>query len=111
MLLEVEGHWVLTDPVWSDRVSPSRAVGPRRNHPVPLTLADLPRLDAVLISHDHYDHLDTDTIDTLLTRAQPRATTSRSSCRSASAEHLSAWGVPDDRIVELDWDESHTVGA
>ena len=39
VLLEIEGHWVLTDPVWSDRVSPSRSVGPRRNHPVPMALA------------------------------------------------------------------------
>ena len=66
VLLELEGHWVLTDPVWSDRVSPSRSIGPRRNHPVPMPLRDLPALDAVLISHDHYDHLDTATIDTLV---------------------------------------------
>ena len=66
VLLEVEGRRVLTDPVWSERVSPSQSVGPRRNHPVPLPVADLPRLDAVLISHDHYDHLDTATIDALV---------------------------------------------
>ena len=106
VLLELEGHWVLTDPVWSDRVSPSRTLGPRRNHPAPMALADLPQLDAVLISHDHYDHLDTATIDHLLT--QQRAVFV---VPLGIGEHLSRWGVPDARIVELDWDESHQVGG
>jgi len=106
VLLEIDGRWVLTDPVWSDRVSPSRKVGPRRNHPVPMPLGDLPRLDAVLISHDHYDHLDTATIDTLLaTQEMPFVVP------LGIGEHLSGWGVPDKRIVELDWDESHTVAG
>ncbi len=106
VLLELEGHWVLTDPVWSDRVSPSRSVGPRRNHPVPMPLSDLPQLDAVLISHDHYDHLDTATIDTLLkTQSAPFVVP------LGIGQHLSRWGVPEDRIVELDWDESHRVGT
>jgi L-ascorbate metabolism protein UlaG (beta-lactamase superfamily) len=105
VLLEVEGHWVLTDPVWSERVSPSRTVGPRRNHPVPMALADLPQLDAVLISHDHYDHLDTATIDTLLTTQRMPFVVPLGIGR-----HLSRWGVPDDRIIELDWDESRAVG-
>jgi L-ascorbate metabolism protein UlaG (beta-lactamase superfamily) len=106
VLLEIEGHWVLTDPVWSDRVSPSRKVGPRRNHPVPMSLLDLPRLDAVLISHDHYDHLDTATIDTLLaTQDMPFVVP------LGIREHLSRWGVPDERIIELDWDESQEVAG
>ncbi|MCW2848320.1 MAG: putative secreted metallo-beta-lactamase superfamily protein [Marmoricola sp.] len=104
VLLELEGRWVLTDPVWSERVSPSRTVGPRRNHPVPMPLADLPRLSAVLISHDHYDHLDTATIETLLrTQDMPFVVP------LGIGEHLSRWGVPDDRIVELDWDQAHVV--
>ncbi len=105
-LLEIEGHWVLTDPVWSDRVSPSRSIGPRRSHPVPMPLADLPQLDAVLISHDHYDHLDTATIDTLV-----RTQTAPIVVPLGIGQHLSRWGVPDDRIVELDWDESHRIGG
>ena len=105
VLLELEGHWVLTDPVWSDRVSPSRSIGPRRNHPVPMQLRDLPALDAVLISHDHYDHLDTATIDTLV-----RTQTAPFVVPLGIGQHLSRWGVPDHRIVELDWDESHRVG-
>lgn len=104
VLLEVEGVWVLTDPVWSDRVSPSARIGPRRNHPVALPLEDLPELGAVLISHDHYDHLDTATVDALVaTQTAPFVVP------LGVGEHLSRWGVPGRRIVELDWDQSHRV--
>ena len=64
-VIEIDGYRVLADPVWSDRCSPSRAVGPRRLHPVPAPLEALPAIDAVIISHDHYDHLDIDTIKQL----------------------------------------------
>ncbi len=84
----------------SDRVSPSRSIGPRRNHPVPMLLRDLPALDAVLISHDHYDHLDTATIDTLV-----RTQTAPFVVPLGVGQHLGRWGVPDHRIVELDWDD------
>ncbi len=104
VLLEVAGHWVLTDPVWSERVSPSPTVGPKRNHPVPMRLEDLPDLSAVLISHDHYDHLDTATIDWLTeNQSMPIVVP------LGIGSHLRAWGVPEDRIVELDWDQSHAV--
>lgn len=105
VLLEVSGHWVLTDPVWSDRVSPAATVGPRRHHPVPMAIADLPHLDAVLISHDHYDHLDTATIDALVTGQEMPFVVPL-----GIGEHLRAWGVPEHRIVELDWGQSHIVG-
>ena len=106
VLLEIEGQWVLTDPVWSDRVSPSASVGPRRNHPIPMPLDDLPRLSAVLISHDHYDHLDTATVDHLV-RTQEAVFV----VPLGISQHLLRWGVPEDRIVELDWDESHELGG
>ncbi|MDQ3474837.1 MAG: MBL fold metallo-hydrolase, partial [Actinomycetota bacterium] len=57
-LVEVDGQRVLLDPVWGHRVSPSPLVGPRRMHPVPVPIEELPAVDAILISHDHYDHLD-----------------------------------------------------
>lgn len=104
VLLELNGHWVLTDPVWSERVSPSATVGPKRSHPVPLELADLPQLSAVLISHDHYDHLDTATIDWLVEHQSMPVVVPL-----GIGAHLRAWGVPEEQIVELDWDESHTV--
>ncbi|MCW2858014.1 MAG: hypothetical protein JWR52_3629 [Marmoricola sp.] len=105
VLLEVAGRWVLTDPVWSDRVSPSPTVGPKRSHPVPIDLADLPRLDAVLISHDHYDHLDMATID-WLTENQTMPIV----VPLGIGSHLRSWGVAEDRIVELDWDQSVDFG-
>ena len=99
VLLEIEGHWVLTDPVWSDRVSPSRKVGPRRNHPVPMRLEDLPRLDAVLISHDHYDHLDTATIDWLVSASSAAGNDFPFVVPLGVGQHLRGWGVPEGRIV------------
>ncbi len=105
VLLEIGGHWVLTDPVWSSRVSPSATVGPRRSHPVPMSLDDLPPLSAVLISHDHYDHLDTATIDALV-RLQDAPIV----VPLGISAHLRRWGVPENRIVELDWGQSHRVG-
>jgi L-ascorbate metabolism protein UlaG (beta-lactamase superfamily) len=106
VLLEVDGCRVLADPVWGERVSPSPLLGPKRLHPVPVPLAALPPVDAVLISHDHYDHLDLPTVRALL-----RHGTAPFVVPLGIGEHLRGWGVPDDRIVELDWDASTTVGA
>ena len=101
VLVEIEGRRVLLDPLWSDRCSPSSVVGPHRLHPVPATLDSLPELDAVVISHDHYDHLDLPTI---------RALTARQSAPFVVplgvGAHLDRWRVPANRIIELDWDES-----
>jgi L-ascorbate metabolism protein UlaG (beta-lactamase superfamily) len=68
VLIEIDGWRVLTDPVWGQRASPSRLVGPKRFQPMPVALKDLPHIDAVLISHDHYDHLDHPTIKALVNR-------------------------------------------
>lgn len=101
VLLEIGGKWVLTDPVWSERVSPSATLGPRRSHPIPARIEDLPQLDAVLISHDHYDHLDTATIDRL-TRLQNMPFV----VPLGVGSHLRGWGVPEGRVIELDWGQS-----
>jgi N-acyl-phosphatidylethanolamine-hydrolysing phospholipase D len=61
-LIQVMGRNILTDPVFSKRVSPVSFLGPKRQAPLPLGLKDLPPIDAVIISHDHYDHLDKATI-------------------------------------------------
>lgn len=105
-LLEVDGARVLVDPVWGQRVSPSRLVGPKRLHPVPGPLEGLPSVDAVLISHDHYDHLDLPTVRTLL-----RTQTAPFVVPLGIGAHLRRWGVPESRIVELDWDGTHSVGG
>ncbi|MDP5185426.1 MBL fold metallo-hydrolase [Blastococcus sp. BMG 814] len=104
-LLEIDGRRVLLDPVWGHRVSPSPIIGPTRLHEPPMALEELPPVDAVLISHDHYDHLDLPTVRTLLrTQRAPWVVP------LGIGEHLRKWGVPDERIVELDWDGEHRLG-
>ena len=105
-LLEVDGHRVLVDPVWGERVSPSPLIGPTRLHEPAMPVEDLPRIDAVLISHDHYDHLDLPTVRALLaTQTAPFVVP------LGIGEHLRKWHVPEDRIVELDWDGTHDVAG
>jgi L-ascorbate metabolism protein UlaG (beta-lactamase superfamily) len=105
-LVEIEGSRVLVDPVWSDRVSPSARVGPKRLHPVPIPLEQLPPLDAIVISHDHYDHLDLPTVRTLLrTQEAPFLVP------LGIGAHLERWRVPAERIIELDWEQSAVLGA
>lgn len=104
VLLEIDGRRVLTDPVWGERVSPVAFAGPKRFHPVPVTIDRLPPLDAVVVSHDHYDHLDYPTVLQLVPLGVPFITS------LGVGAHLEAWGVPAERIVELDWWESHVIG-
>ena len=103
-LVELDGRVILTDPVWSERASPSRWVGPRRFHPPPLALADLPHLDAVVISHEHYDHLDMATVRALASRGVPFHVP------LGIGAHLAAWGVPEAQIVEHAWWEGARIG-
>jgi L-ascorbate metabolism protein UlaG (beta-lactamase superfamily) len=105
-LAELDGARVLFDPVWSERCSPSTVVGPRRLHPNPVPVEDLPTLDAIVISHDHYDHLDLPTVRTLL-----RTQTAPFVVPLGVGAHLERWRVPADRIIELDWSESAEVAG
>lgn len=102
VLIEIDGCRVLTDPVWARRASPTRWAGPRRFQPVPVALDELPPLDVVLISHDHYDHLDVATVRRLA-HLQPQVPFVTSLGVGA---RLEAWGVPPARVHELDWWES-----
>ncbi|MDO3705955.1 MBL fold metallo-hydrolase [Micromonospora sp. C28SCA-DRY-2] len=105
-LIEIEGRRVLLDPVWSERCSPSAVVGPRRLHEPPVRLDELPPVDAILISHDHYDHLDMATVRALLaSQSAPFLVP------LGVGAHLDRWGVPAERIVELDWSECHRVAG
>ncbi|CAN5349202.1 MBL fold metallo-hydrolase [soil metagenome] len=104
-VIEVDGYRVLADTVWSDRCSPSRSVGPQRLHSVPAPLEALPVIDAVIISHDHYDHLDVDTIKALA--RNQRATFF---VPLGIGAHLREWRIPRERIVELDWGQVGELG-
>jgi L-ascorbate metabolism protein UlaG (beta-lactamase superfamily) len=101
--VEIDGLRFLLDPVFAERVSPL-PVGPRRFHAPPIALADLPRIDAVLISHDHYDHLDMDTVRHLAQRG------SRFFVPLGIGAHLELWGVPPAQIEELEWWQELSLG-
>jgi L-ascorbate metabolism protein UlaG (beta-lactamase superfamily) len=96
-LLELDGARILTDPVWSLRISPVAGVGPTRWYPPPIALADLPPIDAVVISHDHYDHLDYRTIVAM------KSWKTAFIVPLGVGAHLARWGIPETRIIELDW--------
>jgi len=99
ILIEVDGIRMLTDPVWSKRASFSEAIGPKRFFDVPIKLADLPKLDAVVISHDHFDHLD------------PRAVKALKNipfyCPLGVGKYLTSWGVSS--VTEMDWTDKAII--
>ncbi|MCA9625038.1 MAG: MBL fold metallo-hydrolase [Myxococcales bacterium] len=103
-LIEIDGRRFLTDPVWGERTSPFTFAGPKRWYAPPLPLEGVPPLDAVLISHDHYDHLDMPTIE----RMKHWDTTFVTALGVGA--HLEYWGVPASRIVELDWGDEWSPG-
>jgi len=103
VLLEIDGVRLLTDPVWGARASPSQLVGPKRLQPVPVALQQLPRVDAVLLSHDHYDHLCHPTVRALANTGVPFVTS------LGVGAHLAAFGVAPERITELEWWQSHRL--
>lgn len=103
-LLEIDGVHLLLDPIFSERASPSTLVGPRRFHPLVLNPEDLPRLDAVIISHDHYDHLDMQAVRDLM-----RLSAAVFIVPLGVGAHLERWDVPRERIVEMDWWDEHTI--
>ncbi|MEV1061960.1 MBL fold metallo-hydrolase [Streptomyces sp. NPDC050263] len=105
VLAEIDGQRVLFDPVWGERCSPFAFAGPKRLHPVPLPLAALGPVDVVVISHDHYDHLDLPTILALA------GTDTLFAVPLGVGAHLEHWGVSADRLRELDWHEATKVGG
>ncbi|MFE9906596.1 MBL fold metallo-hydrolase [Streptomyces clavifer] len=105
VLAEIDGRRVLFDPVWGERCSPFAFAGPKRLHPVPLPLAALGAADVVVISHDHYDHLDLPTVRALT------GTDTVFAVPLGVGAHLERWGVPLDRIHELDWNETVRIAG
>jgi L-ascorbate metabolism protein UlaG (beta-lactamase superfamily) len=103
VLVEIDGARILVDPIWSDRCSPVSFAGPRRFFAPPLPLDEVPPIDAVLVSHDHYDHLDMPTVKALAARG------TRFIVPLGIGAHLARWGVRADRITDLDWYEDAAV--
>ena len=104
MLVEIDGVRALIDPVWDERASPMRWAGPKRFFAPPLLLRDLPQVDVVLVSHDHYDHLGESTIRELAGMESMRETKWVTSL--GIGEMLRRFGVNAERISELDWTQS-----
>ena len=105
VLVEIDGVRVLTDPVFSDRCSPSQVFGPRRMYRAPAPVAELPPIDVVLLSHDHYDHLDVGTIDALAALGPQ----TQFVVPIGVDAHLVAWGIDPARIHSADWHEELTL--
>lgn len=97
LLIEIDGKRILTDPVWVKRASPVQFFGPERFFPAPIALADLPPIDAIIISHDHFDHLDEATVKTLGKKSIPFF------CSLGVGKILENWGISKNQITEFDW--------
>ena len=101
----MDGLRLLTDPIFSYRASPFNNMGPKRFHPPPVALADLPKIDVVLISHDHPDHLDMDTVKYLASKG------TRFFVPLGVGAHFDRWDIPQEQVTELDWWESAEAGG
>ncbi len=97
VLLKVRGAFFITDPVFSERASPVQWAGPQRFHPAPISLAELPPIKAVILSHDHYDHLDQAAVLQLAAKTQWFITP------LGVGDVLVGWGVPAQQVRQLDW--------
>lgn len=104
VLVEIDGHRVMIDPVLSERASPFSSLGPRRFHPPPIRLEDVTGIDAVVISHNHYDHMDKATLVHLAGQG------TQIFVPLGSGTFLERWNVPNELIHELDWWQEETLG-
>jgi L-ascorbate metabolism protein UlaG (beta-lactamase superfamily) len=97
MLLKLRGQFWLTDPVFAERASPFRRFGPKRFHAPPIALEDLPPLRGVILSHDHYDHLDRETVLALAARTGVFMTP------LGVGDRLIEWGIDASKVRQFDW--------
>lgn len=105
LLLEIDGTTILADPLWSERASMVQWFGPKRFFAPPLAMAELPPLDAVLLTHDHYDHLDKNAVLQLQER------TPLFVCSMGVGDLLQKWGIPAGKIHQMQWMDEFTVTA
>lgn len=103
LLIQTQGLNILTDPVWSERASPFTWIGPKRVHPPGIRFEDLPPVDLVLISHNHYDHLDLATVERLWHRDRPRIIT------PLGNDTLIRERIPEARVDAYDWGQQVAV--
>ena len=108
-ILEIDGVRILIDPVWDERASPTTWSGPRRFFPAPLELSQLPDIDAVIVSHDHYDHLGAGTIRAIASLAALRR--ARWIAPLGVGALLHDLGVPAAHCLDLNWMASTRVGS
>ncbi|MGA1799042.1 MBL fold metallo-hydrolase [Sphingomonas sp. 4RDLI-65] len=104
MLIQVAGLNLLTDPVWSDRASPFQFAGPKRVTAPGIRMDDLPPIDVILLSHNHYDHLDIATLRELETRHSPRIVT------PLGNDAIIKRHIPQARIETGDWGDAISLG-
>lgn len=105
ILLKLNGAFWLTDPVFSERASPVQWLGPKRFHAPPISIEDLPPIKGVILSHDHYDHLDEDAIKRLAAKTEVFLTP------LGVGDRMIAWGVDPAKVQQLDWWQSTKVGG
>lgn len=103
LLLKLRGHYWLTDPVFSKRASPVQWLGPARFHAPPIDIDELPPIAGVILSHNHYDHLDRTAVLRLAAR------TGRFIAPLGVGDQLIAWGIDPAKVRQLDWWQSTVV--
>ena len=97
LLLKLAGEFWLTDPVFSERASPVQWAGPKRFHAPPISIAELPPIKGVILSHDHYDHLDRAAVLELAPKVDMFVTP------LGVGGRLIGWGIPPEKVRQLDW--------